>query len=559
MKLLPAFVAALAALCPAQTSTDVSWGLFPFLVGNQDGDIPQIVGAAASRGVDTLYVSAFRAQSSQNGDLWITDHAGWNPAWGPVRPGGAGIDLKSLITAAHAQNIRVVAVLKCFADTVQPTDAAHRQYLLDVIDWLVHSYDSSGRPVYDLDGIALDYIRFVSAGSGNNPTLVTNLVGQIKSLVGMLSVDAYLLANRYSFDGPVYNSNFNSYTATMATLQSSYGQDWEGLAQHLDVMMPMCYTADGSIYNTYNGHRDYVRQAAVYARNATGRAGRPAVRVVPVIKTYSSTGETTTASTIDASIVGALQGNADGYQSFRYGTMRSVSSWMTAFHAHATPGPNWPIARLSSVVNGLTATLDPAASTDLDEPTSSLSYRLDLDGDGTPDTAWMLPSTTTALLPTAAGARFGLQVRDSTGQISATTRHVRGGMSLTVGSQFYSANNAFPLPIQVNAGPAGAGSTYLTLVSLSGSSPGFTWNGYNVPLNFDGLSNGMLESVNGPLLTNGLGTLDAQGRATAQFFIPSPFLAPFVFQNLTWAAIAIDGTTGAPNFVTNSANCLILN
>ena len=70
-------------------------------------------------------------------------------------PGGAGIDLVSLINAAHAQNIAVVAVLRCFDDQAQPTDVAHRAYLLDVIDYLTRSYHPDGRPIYDIDGIAL--------------------------------------------------------------------------------------------------------------------------------------------------------------------------------------------------------------------------------------------------------------------------------------------------------------------------------------------------------------------------------------------------------------------
>ena len=152
-----AFAGCLLAQSP---SSDVAVGVFPFLVGNMDPRIAEIVGNCQTHGIDTLYVSSFRATGPSTGDLWITDSAvAWNPAWGPVRPGGAGVNLKNLITACHAASVRVVAVLKCFSDTVQPDNAAHRQYLLDVIDYFVDAWSPNGQPVYDLDGIAQGDLR----------------------------------------------------------------------------------------------------------------------------------------------------------------------------------------------------------------------------------------------------------------------------------------------------------------------------------------------------------------------------------------------------------------
>lgn len=53
---------ALSAVLGAQTpSTDVAVGVFPFLVGNMDSRIPEIVTNCQANGIDTLYVSAFRA------------------------------------------------------------------------------------------------------------------------------------------------------------------------------------------------------------------------------------------------------------------------------------------------------------------------------------------------------------------------------------------------------------------------------------------------------------------------------------------------------------------
>ncbi|MBL8756704.1 MAG: hypothetical protein JNK15_25635, partial [Planctomycetes bacterium] len=329
----------LAAQAP---STDVAVGVFPFLVGNMDTRINEIVTNCQTYGIDTLYVSAFRATGPSAGDLWITDSAGdWNAAWGPVRPGGAGIHLQNLITAAHAANLRVVAVLKCFADTVQPDNTAHKQYLLSVVDYFVDAWQANGTPVYDLDGIALDYVRYVG-GTNVNVANVTNFVADVRQHIGPLSLHAYLIANRYSFDGPTYNSVFNSYASTMGQLQSQFGQHWEQLAQYVDVMMPMAYSADGSIYATYAGHQAYVRKTSEYARQAVTTAGFPTRRVQPTIKTYTGDGETTTTSTIEASITGALLGGGDGYQSFRYQYLVNNPTWWTKMAQYAVPGCNWP-------------------------------------------------------------------------------------------------------------------------------------------------------------------------------------------------------------------------
>src|SRR5207244_1225935 len=159
----------------------------------------------------------------------------WNPAWGPVRQGGTGIDLVSLISACHAANLRVVPILKCFADTVQPSDAAHKQYLLDVIDYFVDAWLPDGRPVYDFDGLALDYIRYVG-GTGAYPAQVNGFLADVRAHIGQLSLHCYLIASRFTFDGGTYDGNFQPYGTVIAQLASQYGQHWQQMAQYVDVL-----------------------------------------------------------------------------------------------------------------------------------------------------------------------------------------------------------------------------------------------------------------------------------------------------------------------------------
>ena len=87
---LASLLASAALAQPPQPSSDVSVGVFPFLVGNMDGQVQTIVNTATQRGLDTIYVSVFRATGPSTGDLWITDQAGnWHLAWGPIRSTGA--------------------------------------------------------------------------------------------------------------------------------------------------------------------------------------------------------------------------------------------------------------------------------------------------------------------------------------------------------------------------------------------------------------------------------------------------------------------------------------
>lgn len=533
-------------------STDVAVGVFPFLVGNMDPRINEIVTNCTTHGIDTLYVSAFRATGPSTGDLWVTDSAGdWNPAWGPVRSTGAGIHLQNLITACHAANVRVVAVLKCFADTVQPDNTAHKQYLLDVIDYFVDAWQGNGTPVYDLDGIALDYVRYVG-GTNVNVANVTNFVSDVRQRIGNLSLHAYLIANRYSFDGPTYNGVFNSYASTMGQLQSQFGQHWEQLAGLVDVLMPMAYTANGSIYSTYALHQAYVRKTAEYARTAASNAGVPTRRVQPTIKTYTGESETTTDLTIEASITGALLGGADGYQSFRYQFLVQNPGWWTKMAQYAVPGCNWPRPSYTAISPRLTTTFDPAATVDSDQAANSLQLRFDFDGDRVFDTPWQNHAVATDLARHPGSWITTMQARDVDGHVSTTRRRFTAGSAVTLLPPFVSTSLGGQVQIQLDVGPAGAGDVYLAIASISGTSPGFLWEpGFPVPLNIDGVTMLFASDPNGAILANGLGTFDGLGRATAVLTVP-PGLLQFLAGLPIWWSFLSENQAGQARCVGDS-------
>jgi hypothetical protein len=533
-------------------------GVFPFLNGNMDGQINTVVNDAVTRGFDIIYCSAFRTTGLLTGQLWITDVTGsWNTALGAVRPGGAGIDLRALITAAHARNIQVVAVLKCFETDAPPSNTAHKAYLLDVVRYLVNSYDATGAPYYDLDGLALDYVRWVS-GSATNPAEVTNFCRDVKAICGSLSLHAYLVAGRFDFDGPTYDANFNSYTAVLNANANGYGQHWEQMARHVDVLMPMAYTADGSIYSTAARHQAYVAKTAEYARTACTRAG-VVRRVAPVVKTYTSTGETTTPTTIDASIRGALL-QGDGFQLFRWATIANQPTWWAAVQPWAVPGQNRPLPVLSASNLGLTARLDLRNSRDTESAPGTLVARIDLGNDGTFETGWVAQTQVYDWLLARPGASglIGLQVRDADGLVGSTHRSVRVTANVLTSLQpSLSAGAGGSVNLDLNVGPGGAGVSYAVIGGLSGAVPGTPLApGFTVPVNFDGVSSALLALINTPVFVNAAATLDANGTARATLTMPPGLLTPVILRTFTWGAF---GTSdGVPRFVTNAWSTTIV-
>jgi hypothetical protein len=405
----------------------------------------------------------------------------------------------------------------------------------------VEAFRADGRPVYDLDGIALDYIRFVGASTGNDPLQVTDFLADVRSVIRSLSLHCYLIASRYTFDGGTYNGSFQSYATVIGSLASQYGQHWEQMAQHVDVLMPMAYTADGSIYNTYALHQAYVRQTAAYARTACALAGFPGRRVCPTIRTYSDGSETCTDLTVEASVTGALLGGGDGYQAFRYQHLVNHPSWWTRLQQYAVPGCNWPLPQLGVAAPRLTSAFDPTASRDHDQPPATLQVRFDVDDDGVFETGW-LPSAVHSRVARHPGAwTASLQVRDATGHVATTRRRFVAPPAVAVQPAAFGAAAGGTVQITFDVGPGGAGATYLALATLSGTAPGFVWRpGFPVPVNPDFLTSAFASLPNGGYLHQGLGTFDAAGRATATLQVPAGLLLPLLGATAHWSFLSAD-------------------
>ena len=95
-------------------------------------------------------------------------------------------------------------------------------------------------------------------------------------------------------------------------------------------------------------------------------------------------------------------------------------------------------------------------------------------------------------------------------------------------------------PFALDAGAAFGGLTYLLLGSASGSSPGFPIDGLLLPLNADAYTITTLIAPNSAPLSASLGTLDASGKATAQFTLPGGLPPAFVGLELDHAFVVVE-------------------
>ncbi|HKB14541.1 MAG TPA: hypothetical protein VKF62_00665 [Planctomycetota bacterium] len=102
----------------------------------------------------------------------------------------------------------------------------------------------------------------------------------------------------------------------------------------------------------------------------------------------------------------------------------------------------------------------------------------------------------------------------------------------------------------VDVGPTYAGDLYLVATNFTGTAPGLTVGGVAIPLNFDILLQLSLESANGAIFVNNVGTLDSDGRAFAALHVP---VLPANYAGLTLnsAAVIVDPAAMAPTLATN--------
>lgn len=105
-----------------------------------------------------------------------------------------------------------------------------------------------------------------------------------------------------------------------------------------------------------------------------------------------------------------------------------------------------------------------------------------------------------------------------------------------------SATNGGTHTMQLDAGQANANQLYLVACSGAGSRPGFDFGGAHIDLNLDVWTSLALNLLNLPPWTNTFGLLDASGRTSASFTLPTGF-SSLAGQDLRHALIVLDFNT----------------
>ena len=109
---------------------------------------------------------------------------------------------------------------------------------------------------------------------------------------------------------------------------------------------------------------------------------------------------------------------------------------------------------------------------------------------------------------------------------------------------------------ELDAGPALGGQLYLLLGSLSGTNPGISIDGLNLPINFDAYTQFTLNGGAG-LYTNSVGLLDADGFAEAQFTLPAGLAPQAVGSVFQHAFVTVNPLTSIVTFASNAEVTLL--
>jgi hypothetical protein len=519
--------ASLFASAPAraQSSQETSMGVWPFLLGNVDPMTSSILQRCQQNGIDTIYLHVWSTRGSQQGRLRMRDEVGtWNPSHGPAEN---QVTVSRFIEQAHQAGIQVIGVVQCFYEQLAlPSDIAHRRFMTEtLLRYLVHSYKPNGERYYPFDGICLDYVRWF--GGSHTSSEVDSFVDAVRAEIGPLPLHAYVIASAYAFDGPNYNASFNSYSSVRSYLIRNHGQDWEQLARRLDVLLPMAYTADGHVYGSNTSQMQaYLRVVAQYAQQAI-RNANASCRVAPAIRLWNDSTGTSSRATIEACASGALLGGAEGYSGFRYGTAQNQSSWWSGFAKYAAPGQSQPIARWTTQLQGRELQVDSRLSSSGRYPAAQLQARYDLDGDGSFELGPLPLDTRKLSLPGSGPRIVRLEVSDPSGARDLSARRFDVAGSLRPADQALSLSAGGQASWTYDGGLGYGGRVYLTISTLSGTSPGMLLPDQRViPINFDGYTYLGLIAPNAPPFVRYVGTTNIVGGAFPSFQLPAGLLPP---------------------------------
>lgn len=117
--------------------------------------------------------------------------------------------------------------------------------------------------------------------------------------------------------------------------------------------------------------------------------------------------------------------------------------------------------------------------------------------------------------------------------------------SLTADFTSAGPGKGFTTNFLIDGCPDNAGQVYAVLVSMTGTTPGFTLTGVRVPLTPDLVTFGFLAVLNSPLFPDTYGTLDAVGQARAKFMYQGEIPAALLGKEMYFSAVVMNKSNAA--------------
>jgi parallel beta-helix repeat protein len=221
----------------ASNSNALPLGMYIPVRGGDNEPLKQqnLVEVLKQHGVDRIFVAGYHPTGDGKGVLQITKKRKWQGTTDDPEFKGA-YDLDSLIAEAHNENIEVHVIVCCFGGSGVPSESVnamsyiHQTHLKEVIKYLLHNFK-------ELDGIHLDYIRFMSEhgymAEGDTDT-IANFIWQC-SEIKEGGIPVFLVKDLSAAVFAAYNENSYKY------VWRDVGQDYNKMSQYLDFICPMAY------------------------------------------------------------------------------------------------------------------------------------------------------------------------------------------------------------------------------------------------------------------------------------------------------------------------------
>jgi parallel beta-helix repeat protein len=287
----------------------------------ESGDYVELLTKLKDNGIMRIFVYTYEAETGTRKHAFYAEK------------NGVGLDfveatntynLNRLLTEAHKMNIEVHAAIACFGPIAVGPSYQNQEKVESVVEYLLTNYgDNKGRC---LDGIHLDYVRFVEPFSAEGDT--DTIASFLEELKGKVGNRAKLSASVTAADHESIWPHWPWFPGDYYYVKYNNGQDYTKMSKNLDFISPMAYHYS----EDFNYNPIYVRDAAKFANEGV----EANCDIIPDIQGYYAykigkieyvIHEEPGANEISQALKSAKRGGAKGANIFRYTHLSDAEWW----------------------------------------------------------------------------------------------------------------------------------------------------------------------------------------------------------------------------------------